>query len=85
MQRKRNLVEEVDPTRVVVAEYFGLEVAQVSPQPQPDTYMIYIGENPEAQEKYKLIARYGNTSIPGQYDFTNSLLVMWNGKKIQPV
>lgn len=94
MMRKRITVSQTpdQPIREKVAEFFGLSINEVSVQPQEDTFSINISTNVEAQEKFKLIAPYGNAGMPlilgaattPTYNFNKALLVMWNGRKIQP-
>ena len=79
--------EKVEPVgRTNVAEFFGLPLNHVLIESQPNTYSIFIKDNDEAQQKYKQVNQYGNTvGRPGGYNFEQKLMVMWNGKKIQPV
>lgn len=75
----------VPPTRQLIADHFGLELKEVISEPQPDTYSVFIKDNPEAQEKYKEINKYGNTKgRPGTYNFNERQLIFWDGKKLQP-
>jgi hypothetical protein len=77
--------EEIKPEHQAVADFFGLSVADVAPEPQPDAYSIIISGNETAQEQYKKCNPYGNMSgRRGAYDFTERLLVVWNGTKVQP-
>jgi hypothetical protein len=89
MMRKNTVPKSPDqPSRAKVAEFFGLPINEVNVQPQEDTFSINISTNVAAQEKFKLIAPFGNERKPGVtvplYNFKDTLLVMWNGRKIQP-
>lgn len=85
MMRKRSLSQTPDPKgRELVAKFFGLSVSDVQVEPQEETYSIYISGNLEAQAKYKECNPWGNTSTPKRFDFRDRLLVIWNGKKVQP-
>jgi len=89
MIRGKNILPkpQIDQSsRERVAAFFGLKPSEVSVQPQADTFSIFIADNAEAQEKYKTIAPWGNdVTHRGAYNFRDTLLVMWNGRKIQPV
>ncbi len=76
---KANLTEKQK-----VAEFFGLAVEEVLTEPQPNTYSVLLADNDAAQAKYKECNPFGNTKRPGGYNFTQRILVFWNGKKVQP-
>lgn len=68
-----------------VADFFGMQITEVSNEIQPNTFSINISNNLDAQEKFKTINPYGNGRRPGSYDFSQKILVMWTGSKVQPV
>ena len=83
MMRKRNLPVVEQSSRQMVADFFGVNIAEVAVEGPADTYSLNIKENKEAQAKYKEANQFGNGSRPGSYDFNEDILVMWNGKKVQ--
>ena len=86
MMRARNLpTKEDSPHRVIIATFFDIDVDEVTVEPQPDAFSIYIEGNVYAIKKYKEINPWGNTVKPQVFNFNQRLLVMWNGKKIQPL
>ena len=84
MMRVRNIPKKEEPKgRQKIAEFFGLDVNEVTIEPQPQTFSIYIAGNDYAKAQYKIANPWGNTSIPKRYDFTERLLVRWTGAKVQ--
>lgn len=73
----------IDEGKAIVIEYFGLNANEVSVHEAPNTYILDLRNNIDAQEKYKVVMPWGNTGTPKKYDFTKSILVFWNGTKIQ--
>ena len=70
--------------KTYIADFFSIDEKAIMPYPAPETYYIDIKDNIAAQEIYKTIAPYGNTNVPGRYNFKELLLVMWDGEKIRP-
>lgn len=67
-----------------VADFFGLDMQDVYTEKQPNTYSVMLN-TPETQQKYKQCNPYGNArGMPGFYDFSERILVFWDGKKVQP-
>lgn len=86
MMRVKDLPKDaIKDEHQLVADFFGLTIAEVAPEPQPDAFSIFIPTNEHAQEQYKICNPYGNVkNIPNQYDFSKRILVIWNGRKVQP-
>ena len=82
MMRKRDMPTIDAPYRSIIAEHFGLRLEEVGIMPQENTFSINIQDNIEAQKKYKKVNVYGNGYKPGVYDFSETILLMHNGKKI---
>ena len=79
----RNRVTTPSEERQLVADFFGIPVDEVLAEIQSDTFSIFLAGNEEAQEKYKICNPYGNgKKTRGAYDFTERLLVFWNGTKV---
>lgn len=67
-----------------VADFFGLDIQDVYTEKQQNTYSVML-TTPETQQKYKECNPYGNArGMPGVYDFSERILVFWDGKKVQP-
>lgn len=85
MLRVKNLPTEPEPkAKQFIADFFKLAVEEVVVEIQQETYSIDISNNVEAQQQYKKLNPWGNIK-PQQYDFTNRILLYWNGTKIQPM
>lgn len=85
MMRVRNIpVEPESEDRQLVADFFGLKVTDVTIEPQPETFSVYLKGEKEAQTQYKKANPWGNTDIPKRYDFNDRLLVRWTGKSVKP-
>ena len=81
MRVKHLNMNTFDETRKSIADFFGLTYEEVHPHQVAGGYAIYINENKNAQEVYKTINPYGNSSRPGLYDFTQENLISWDPDK----
>ena len=81
MRVKHLNTDTFDETRKLIADFFGLTYEEVQPHQVNGGYAIYINENEKAQEVYKKINPYGNSSRPGQFDFSQENLVSWDSDK----
>lgn len=85
MMRKKHITPTiVDEKRQAVADFLGLDYANVIPNGYVDCYTINITDNKEAQDIFKKSYPYGNTNIPNKYDFSKPIDIHWNGSKVLP-
>jgi len=68
----------LDETRASIAEFFGLTYEEVRPHQVIGGYAIHIDKNETAQEIYKSINPYGNSTRPGKFDFSQENLIRWD-------
>lgn len=84
MLKTRNLNDiKIDEGKLAVAEFFGLTEKDVLAHEAPNTYIVDISENTDAQEQFKTIMPYGNAG-PKRYKFDKAMLFFWDGTKVKP-
>jgi len=74
---------EIDSDREKISEFLNVDYNDIRIHEAPNTYIINIKDNQEAQEAYKLRNPFGNGVRPNTFDFSKDILVRWQDDKLQ--
>jgi len=69
-----------DPNIKIISDYFGVSEKEIK-KGEVDTYFVKLADD-YGKSQYKKLNKYGNSSIPGRYDFSEPILVRVEGGKL---
>jgi len=73
----------IDSDRENIAKFLNIDYNDIIPHEAPQTYIVNIADNLEAQEAYKSRNPFGNGRIPNTWNFKDDILVRWQENKLQ--